>query len=237
MKVLAMILVVGLGVDGAVAQGGMPEAIVPRPRQAFDWWMERHEKKIEEAAGGGHELVFIGDSITQGWEEKGRNVWEEHYGKRKALNLGFSGDRTEHVLWRLKNGELEHVSPKLFVLLIGTNNTGQGRDSPEEAARGIGEILELLKRERPKSKVLLLPVFPRGGLPDGRLRKINREVNALTRPMADGKRVIWLDLTGVFLNDEGILTVRVMPDGLHLSKHGYGLWARAMEPTIERLLK
>ncbi|MEM9237704.1 MAG: GDSL-type esterase/lipase family protein [Verrucomicrobiota bacterium] len=217
-----------------------PPALVPVPRNELEWWVERHEEKLKEVAKGGYELVFIGDSITQGWEGAGRAVWKEFYGKRKALNLGYSGDRTEHVLWRLQNGELGEpgkLDPKLFVLMIGTNNTGHRRDPPKETAAGIKMIIDLLKRERPGARVLLLSVFPRDGRPDGQLRQINQRINALIKPIADGKRVFWLDMDGVFLNEEGILTVRVMPDGLHPKKYGYQLWARAMEPSIELLME
>src|SRR5690606_33292921 len=141
------------------------------------------------AASGGHDLVFIGDSITQGWEGHGKEVWEKYYGHRNALNLGYSGDRTEHVLWRLMNGELENVDPKLFVLMIGTNNTGHRQDPPEKTADGIKLILELLQDRKPDAKILFLSVFPRDEKPDGRLRRINDAINARIKDFADGENI------------------------------------------------
>ncbi|MEP4078594.1 sulfatase-like hydrolase/transferase [Haloferula sp.] len=215
----------------------MDVATVPVSRKEQKWWKDRHLAKVKEARKGGYDLVFIGDSITQGFEGAGKASWEKHYKDRKALNLGFSGDRTEHVLWRLMNGELENVDPKLFVLMIGTNNTGHRQDSPEKTAEGIQLILELLRDRKPDAKVLLLSVFPRDDKPDGKLRKINEGINALIKPMADGEKVFWQDLTDVFLDDDGVLPKSVMPDSLHPKQAGYRMWVDAMEAKIEELLK
>lgn len=212
------------------------EATVPAHRKDQKWWNQRHAAKVKEANKGGHELVFIGDSITQGWEGAGKSVWNEFYADRKTLNLGFSGDRTEHVLWRLLNGEFTKVDPKLIVMMIGTNNTGHRKDAPEVTADGIKMILELLRDRKPDSKVLLLSVFPRDAKPDGPNRVINDGINELIAKMADGEQVHYLDVSGDFLTEDGTLTKEVMPDLLHPREKGYRIWAEAMEPKLKELL-
>lgn len=202
-----------------------------------NWWQKRHKKKLKEVATGGHELVFIGDSITQAWEGAGKETWQAFYANRKPLNLGFSGDRTEHVLWRLMNGELEGVDPKVYVLMIGTNNTGHNQTPAAETATGIKLILELLQDRSPEAEILLLSVFPRGEQPDHALRKLNEQINATIKTYADGQQIHWLDMTDTFLDQDGILTKEVMPDALHPNEKGYRLWAEAMEPTLVQLLQ
>jgi len=223
--------------DRLKRQYHVSEATIPAHRNKDGWWKERHQAKVKEARKGGHELVFIGDSITQGWEGAGKETWSEFYGERKALNLGFSGDRTEHVLWRLMNGELENVDPKLIVLMIGTNNTGHRKDPPERTAEGIRLIVELLRDRKPEAEILLLSVFPRSEKPGDEMRRINDGINRRVQELADGESVHWLDLGPVFLDDEGVLPKEVMPDFLHPRQKGYRLWAEAMEPEIERLLR
>jgi arylsulfatase A-like enzyme/lysophospholipase L1-like esterase len=213
----------------------MSAATVPANRFKERWWKERHDHNLPIAKRGGHELVFIGDSITQGWEGHGKAAWEKYYAGRKALNLGYSGDRTEHVLWRLMNGELENVDPKLFVIMIGTNNTGHRQDPPELTADGIKLILELLQDRKPDAKVLLLSIFPRDEKPDGKLRQINNGINERIKAFADGDRVQWLDVSGTFLAPDGILPASVMPDFLHPQAAGYEMWAKAIEPKIAEL--
>src|SRR5215208_5033324 len=103
-----------------LAQDKPNDAVVPAPRAGT--WMARHESFNERVKKGNVDLLYIGDSITQGWEGAGKNVWEDFYGKRNAVNLGIGGDRTQHVLWRLDNGNIDGINPKLAVLMIGTNN-------------------------------------------------------------------------------------------------------------------
>lgn len=212
------------------------DATVPVNRNDQQWWKQRHVSKRKEANKGGHELVFLGDSITQGWEGAGKGVWDEYYADRKALNLGFSGDRTEHVLWRLMNGEFTKVDPKLVVMMIGTNNTGHRQDPPEVTADGVKMILELIQDRKPDAKVLLLGVFPRDERPDGVKRKINVAINERIAKLADGEKVHFLDVSEKFLAEDGMLPKEIMPDFLHPKEKGYRIWAEAMEPTIKELL-
>lgn len=214
----------------------MSPSTLPTHRMERAWWKKRFQENLQKDKGG-HDLVFIGDSITQGWEGAGKEVWQEFYADRKALNLGYSGDRTEHVLWRLLNGELQGVDPKAYVLMIGTNNTGHGLVPAEETATGIKLIVELLQDRSPEAEILLLSVFPRGEQPDHEMRKRNNEINALIQHYAHDEKVHWLDLTDTFLDANGILTKEVMPDALHPKQKGYRIWAEAMEPTLVKLLK
>jgi lysophospholipase L1-like esterase len=207
---------------------------------AIDWWLPRHQQKLEEkgklVAAGGPELVFIGDSITQGWEDAGREVWQRHYARHRALDLGFGGDRTENVLWRLQHGEIDGIAPKVAVLMIGTNNTGHRAENPDTTAAGIKRLLGEIRTRLPTTKVLLLAVFPRGEKPDDFLRRINERVNTSIAGYADGRSVHFLDISAEFLSPDGTLTKDVMPDLLHPNEKGYAIWQRAMEPTLQRLL-
>jgi len=213
----------------------MAAATVPVNRFSEGNWKPRHEKKKELAKQGGHDLVFIGDSITQGWEGQGKATWDKYYGHRNALNLGYGGDRTEHVLWRLMNGELENVDPKLFVLMIGTNNTGHRQDPAEETAAGIELILELLRDRKPAAKILLLSVFPRDESPEGKLRKLNNEINERIAKLADGEIIHWIDASSTFLAQDGTLPKEIMPDFLHPQAAGYQLWAGLIEGKVADL--
>ncbi|MCW1883701.1 sulfatase-like hydrolase/transferase [Luteolibacter flavescens] len=211
------------------------QATIPANRFGEAWWKTRHEEKVKLAKKGGYDLVFIGDSITQGWEGGGKATWDKYYAHRNALNLGFSGDRTEQVLWRLMNGELENVDPKLFVLMIGTNNTGHRQDDPEMTADGIKLILELLQDRKPDAKVLLLSIFPRGAKPEEPLRQLNDQINARIKSFADGERVQWLEVSDAFLDDEKVLAKEIMPDFLHPNDVGYAIWAKVIEKHIAKL--
>jgi beta-glucosidase len=178
---------------------------------------------------------MIGDSITQGWSAEGRDVWNTYYGHRRAVNLGFSGDCTEHVLWRLGHGEIDGIAPKLAVVMIGTNNTGVRRDPPEETAAGIQAILSTLRERLPDTKILVLGVFPRGASADDPLRQITVAINNLARTYADNQQIFFLDLSPLFLDKQGRLAQHLMPDYLHPNKLGYQVWADGMEDMLKRL--
>jgi lysophospholipase L1-like esterase len=209
---------------------------------AIEWWLPRHEQKLEEkrrllAAGTGPEIVFIGDSITQGWEKEGREVWQQHYAAHHALDLGFGGDRTENVLWRLQHGEVDGIAPKVAVLMVGTNNSGHRAENPQTTAAGIQRLVEELRQRLPRTKVLLLAIFPRGATPDDFLRGLNERVNKIIAGQADGSMVHFLDINHELLERDGTLDKAVMPDLLHPNAKGYAIWQRAMDPTLQRLLK
>ena len=222
-----------VGVQAADTSGN---ATTPADRLSQASWKARHEAKLAEEAKGGYDLVFLGDSITQGWEGSGKSVWAKYYAHRKVLNIGYSGDRTEHALWRLDNGEIAGLSPKLVVIMLGTNNTGHRKDPPEQTAAGMKMILERIKAKMPGAKVLLLAVFPRQEKPDGDLRKINDGINAIYKTLADGDRVTFMDINGKMLESDGTLSREIMPDLLHPKEKGYAIWAAAIEPFIAKIL-
>ncbi len=209
---------------------------------SIDWWLPRHEQKLADAKaiaakGGKVDLLFIGDSITQGWEKEGALVWQENYASRNAFAIGFGGDRTENVLWRLQHGAVENMSPKLVVMMIGTNNTGHRHENPATTAAGIKTLLVELQQRLPEAKILLLAIFPRDAQPDGKLRQINAGVNAIIKNYADDKRIFFADINAVFLTKDGVLPKDIMPDLLHPNEKGYQLWAKALEPYLQRLVK
>ncbi|MEC9037312.1 MAG: sulfatase/phosphatase domain-containing protein [Verrucomicrobiota bacterium] len=208
-------------------------ATVPVPRLDQEWWRNRHREKVKLANKGNYELLFLGDSITHGWENAGKTVFNKYYNKRKTLNLGFSGDRTEHVLWRLLNGELAtNLNPKVATIMIGTNNTGHSMQNAEETFLGIKAIVDLLQDRRPKMKILLLGIFPRATNPEHPQRIRNNEINSLAKTLADSKNIHYLDISTRLLDEKKNLPKSVMPDALHPNEQGYKIWAKAMEDKI-----
>jgi lysophospholipase L1-like esterase len=211
-----------------------PLSVIPTERSE-DWWLARHQQKLEELQliNQPIELLFIGDSITHEWEVEGEEHWQQHFAHRKAFNLGFAGDRTEHLLWRIQNGEINNLSPKWVVLLIGTNNAGHRHDSPQEIAAGIKAILVELKQRLPNSKILLMAIFPRSRNTAKRMSKRVDSANMLIKQYSDEKQVLWLDINQHFVTDEGILLESIMPDLLHPNAAQYDVWAKAILSFIE----
>lgn len=211
------------------------------PRQN-DWWMKRFNELSTRAQGFDGELIFIGDSITQGWENEGKEVWAKEFAPRGALNLGIGGDRTQHVLWRLANGNFDGIKPsrsgkRWVVIMIGTNNTGQGNDpnrnTPEQIADGIVAITQAVEDAMPDAKILLLGVFPRGEYPNPQRDDI-KVINGYTPIMQDRHHIFFKDIGPTFLTSTGIITKDIMPDFLHLSPKGYQMWADAIKDDIAK---
>jgi sialidase-1 len=206
----------------------------------FGWWPARHAAKVAETkANRGNaslRVMFFGDSITQGWENAGKEAWEQHFAKFTPANYGFGGDSTQHVLWRVLNGECDEIAPKAIVLLIGTNNVRHGDFTPEQIADGIGAILAALEKKCPKSKVLLLGILPRGPDKSDLLRQKVDAVNALLPTLADNRRVHYLNVNSKLLNADGTLSQSIAPDLLHLSAEGYGILAEQIETKLQELM-
>jgi lysophospholipase L1-like esterase len=232
---LAFCLSASLGTSQEPKKDAPPQSATdPAPRGKDSPWMRAHESFLEQLKPGNTELIFIGDSITQGWGGGGKAVWERYYTPRKAVGLGIGGDRTQHVLWRLDHGELDEIHPKVAVVMIGTNNIST--NSPDEIAAGIKLIVGRLRDKLPKTKVLLLAVFPRSQKPDStrdRVRAVNDQIKALD----DGKSVKYLDISSTFLNPDSTISKEIMPDYLHLTPKGYRLWAEAIEPTLWEMME
>ncbi|MDR1957937.1 MAG: GDSL-type esterase/lipase family protein [Planctomycetaceae bacterium] len=214
----------------------IPAALTPNPR-ADDWWQKRHAEKCEIMKAGDIDLLMIGDSITHGWENQ-KQVWEKFYGGKKILNLGFSGDQTQHVLWRLQNSPLDAVKPKAAVIMIGTNNIGNDAQDPKDVALGIRAIVHLLQEKYPDIKIFVLYVFPRDNQPDGKLRVKTVKINSyLPGFLGDVKNVTLIDINNKFLDVNGVLEPYIMPDFLHPNTYGYVLWGKAVEPFLKPILE
>jgi lysophospholipase L1-like esterase len=217
-------------------------AVVPVPRDPN--WVKRHEGFVEIARQGGVDVLFLGDSITDAWRRPapgGKRIWDAHFAPLRAANFGISGDRTQHVLWRLENGELDGIKPKAVVLMIGTNNTGLERDgaprnTPAETAAGVAAIVKTLRTKQPHAKILLLAIFPRGESPDHPQRRQIAEINAAIAKLADGRNVRFLDIGGRFLDADGTLPKEIMPDFLHPHEKGYEIWAAAIKEPLAAML-
>ena len=212
----------------------------PVPRNAK--WIARHEAFVNEARQGGIKVLFLGDSITDFWRNRGSNVWNTYYAPMHAANFGISADRTQHVLWRIEHGELDGIHPKVVVLMIGTNNTGKEKDNktirntPPEVVEGVTAIVHEIQAKLPESKILLLAIFPRAQ-PGDPFRDQIKEINLHIAQLDDGRNVTFLDIGPKFLEPDGTLSREIMPDLLHPSEKGYKIWAEAMQPTLDRLMK
>ena len=205
-------------------------------------FFEKHAAFLKRANEGPVGVVFIGDSITQGW---GRfpEIWEKAWGKYQPANFGIGGDRTQHVIWRIEEGELDKISPKVAVLMIGTNNTMD--DSAKDIAKANRKIVSMIQDKLPNTKILLLAVFPRGprsmrgGVADPwemRMDKI-RAINADMAKLDNGKSIRFLDLGPKFTSADGTIAHAIMPDQLHLSAAGYEIWVEGMAPLLEEMMR
>ena len=233
---LVLILTVSLALIGsrALAKDAKDFASTKPVPKNEAWWQARHKLMNERVKKGNVDLLMIGDSITHGWEGGGKEVWKKFYEKRNAVNLGIGGDQTQHVLWRLENGNIDGIQPKLAVLMIGTNNAGCG--NPQEIAAGVQAIVEKLRAKLPQMKILVLAIFPRGADTKDRLRQVNSKTNEIIAKLADDKNVFFLDIGPKFLDKDGTLPRDIMPDLLHPNAKGYAIWAEAIEPSVKKLM-
>jgi lysophospholipase L1-like esterase len=230
---LTTVLALEFAIVAHAAETKGNSAATPAPRDPG--WVKRHEGFVEIAKKGAVDLLFLGDSITDGWRGGGKAVWEKNYAPLKAANFGIGGDRTQHVLWRLQNGELDGIKPKLGVLMIGTNNLGANKD--EEIADGIKAIVDELHKQIPETKLLLLGIFPRSMKADDPARGRIKHINSIISMLDDGKSVKYVDIGDKFLEADGTLPKSIMPDGLHPNSKGYEVWAEAIAPTVQEMMK
>ncbi|MCR0982467.1 GDSL-type esterase/lipase family protein [Roseomonas populi] len=247
---LAAVLGAGLGLMGASAPAlsqvelacpGLPVRN-PMPREAKPenivepYWRAR-TAELTRVAGRGMgwaQTIFLGDSITQFWDPP---VWEANFGSRGAANFGVGGDFTQGVLWRLQEGGQwpATLRPKVAVLLIGTNNSTYA-NPPEDTALGIAEIIRVIRRRSPTTRILLLGVLPRGADPFDPARVLNQRVNSLIAPCADNRSVFFADLGSVLIDSMGRPLPGVFTDGLHLTPDGYARLTTVLEPRVTALL-
>lgn len=197
-------------------------------------FLARKERLIRT---GGTELVFVGDSITDWWRgDPQREIFEDTFGRYRPYNIGIAGDETQHVLWRIEHGEIDGLSPKLVVLMIGTNNLANaGRMTPAETADGVAALVDAIRRKLPAARVLLLGIFPRANRADDPLRLAVAATNRIIAGLEDRKTVFYLDVGAKFLRADGTLPGDVMPDYLHPNAKGYQVWADAIRTEVDRL--
>ncbi|MHB9140023.1 MAG: GDSL-type esterase/lipase family protein, partial [Victivallaceae bacterium] len=217
-----------------------PPADVPEVKRLYGGkpspgFLKKHEDFLKQAEAVKPDVVFLGDSITAGWLEAGKAIWDKHISVYKPLNLGVSGDQTEHVLWRITNGELDKIKPKVIVLMIGTNNLYMY--SAEEICEGVNTILEELQSRLPQSKILLLGILPRAESPDASVRARIKEINEQLAQMADGTDIRFLDFGSALLEPDESISKEIMPDFLHLSEGGYNTWFDEMSPLLLDMLE
>lgn len=230
----------------AVPPLGANTAVIPTP--LGDGWLKRHEGFVQEAKAGGIELLFLGDSLTDDWRyevqkgiPRGKRLWDREYAPLHAANFGISADRTQHLLWRLQHGELDGISPRVVVLMIGNNNAGLTpdthtlRNTAPEIIEGIRKVLAELRTRLPRSRVLLLSVLPRG-LKENPVWPELREVNAALKTWDNGDTIRYLDILQGFLTPEGELSRDLMPDLSHPNDKGFKVWADAMRPLLSEMM-
>lgn len=210
-----------------VIPSGIRPSVYPLPRTD---WATTVQNIFAEAknAGPTTELILDGDSITAGW----RRFWKDHFPKAKIYNFAISGDRTQHLLWRLQQGQLNSMHPKMVLLMIGTNNLGN-KESPEDTIAGVQAVVEEYRKLCSDADIYVLGLLPRG--PKQELRAQIQTVNEAIAKLEDGKHVFYLDCSDVFLKDDGQIDPALMPDYLHPSEKGYAAWAKVLKPLIEKL--
>ncbi|HEY1661370.1 MAG TPA: GDSL-type esterase/lipase family protein [Verrucomicrobiae bacterium] len=184
---------------------------------------------------GDYDIEFIGDSITQFWETFGSNVWSQYYSHRKVINMGVSGDLTQHVLWRFDHGQLDGIKAKVAVVMIGTNNTKTNAFTEAQILEGVTAIVQQVRTRQPDTKILLFAIFPRGQTFNGQRAELLQVNEALAR-LDDGSHIFYYDIGPQMIENDGSISRAMMPDYLHPRQMGYEIWAAAMEPKIKQLL-
>src|SRR5271170_4851980 len=223
--------------NAPVSKGYPPgSALIPATRATPTNWLTRHEGFVAQAKKGGVDILFMGDSITDFWRNRGSNVWNKYYAPQHAANFGISGDRTQHVLWRIEHGELDGIKPKVTILMIGTNNSNS--DPAADIAKAIKMIIGDIHAKLPETKILLLAIFPRNKPADkpAQIETIH-QVNDIIAKYDDGRTVKFLDINAKFLGPDGKVHEDIMADFLHPTEKGYQIWADAMNPTLDEMMK
>lgn len=203
-----------------------PAATFPVPR---DQWMARFAGNLDKLKQGPYEVVFDGDSITDYWQLEDR--LKQRYSNLKLLDVAIEGDQVQNVLWRVQHGELEGQNPKLIMLLIGTNNTGQ---DPKDIAAGIKLIIGEYETRCPAAHILLMGVFPRAFAATAPDRTWIKAINAILSTFPSDPKITYLDIGDKLLQPDGSLSKEIMFDSLHPSTQGYAIWAAAIQPVLDK---
>jgi beta-glucosidase len=252
MKTLRLVLATALALQlAACAQTNVPgtnaAAVVAAPHVNAGLVPAKHKGDRTDfvvarakAAPGDYDIEFIGDSITQGWEFVGKNIWNQFYGQRKVINMGVSGDRTENVLWRFEHGQLDGIKAKVAVVMIGTNNSGKNKSgfdsyTDNDILEGVVAIVNQIRTRQPDTKILLLGIFPRSAAFSAQRGRL-LEINQVLAKLDDGKNIFYQDLGSQYVELDGTISKNIMPDALHPNEKGYVIWANAIEPKLKELL-
>ena len=230
-----------------VAPPALVDASAAIPKTGNARFFQLHEEFLARGKSGPIGLLFLGDSITEGWK-KAPHIWEHYFGKYQPANFGIGGDQTQHVIWRIENGELDGINPKAVVLMIGTNNSGA--HSGEQIADAVKKIVDLIRAKLPQTKVLLFAIFPRDARrnADGLITEAaitdaakrvaaNDRANAILAKLDDGANVRFYNINSVFLGRDGRIPWTMMPDQLHPTAAGYQLWAEALEKPLAEAMQ
>ena len=204
------------------------------------WWANRflsRHMQIEKVKGKTVDVALLGDSIIHFWEWRHPASWKKFTENRTALNLGYGGDRTQHVLWRIDHGELDGYEAKCVVLMIGTNNNSSDKTKPENVAAAIEKIVAKIREKQPKAKIVLHPIFPRGNSAASRrhaaAKARNEKTNALLKSFVDRDGgIVWIDFNDKLVDASGWVPKTIMPDEIHPSAAGYDIWMEALAPVL-----
>ncbi len=239
MTKILLLSVVLVFMMGCTQKKNNPAAIATDKLET-NWWKERHEKVLSQLKKD-PKLILIGNSIMHSLDDPSRQpVWEKYLNQYNTVNMGFSGDRTENVIWRLQNGEIDGINPKVAMLLIGTNNTDGnhylGITRPKDLAEGIWKICHIIREKLPETQILLLAILPYGYTPNHR-DNINKATNEIlaTFPGKDSK-IHYRDIGYIFLDKEGKVKKELMPDYLHPGVEGHLLMFEALEKDLIKLM-
>jgi lysophospholipase L1-like esterase len=220
-------------------EGHVSPAVIPAPRGVeYPWmsmqrWRDLHAGDMAVAQDGEVDVLFVGDSITEGWP---RSLWEKHYAPLGAANFGIGGDMTDNLLWRLHNGATGNLAPQAVVLMIGTNNLGIRQDSPEQVAAGIEAVVSELLGSFDEAEIILLGLLPRNESADSEMRVSIVEVNRLISELGSRERVSFHDIGAAFLQADGSISTAIMADFLHPTEKGYAVFAEQLDPILESVL-
>ena len=230
-----LLLFLGIALASLALPGvglGENPAIIPVARTNASW-IQRHEAMNRRAKQGNVDLIYVGDSIVQHFDNQGKETWDRYYAPRNALNLGISGDRTEHVLWRLDHGNIDGISPKLAIVMIGQNNGGI--NSGEEIAEGVVAIVRKIQAKLPNTKILLLAIFQRREHPTPE-RAVLAKASEITSKLADGKMIFYQDINDFYVKPDGSIPRDLMYDFEHPTPLGHRVWAETIEGKVAELM-
>ena len=238
-SLFAVILVFCSALPGARAAADA--SVAATPERNADRFQQLHQSFLERAKAGPIGVLFVGDSIVNHWRIAPA-IWEKYYGKYQPANFGIPGDMTQNVIWRIEHGEFDHIHPGVIVFMLGTNNTGA--NTAAEIFAADKKIVDLIRAKIPETKVLLLAIFPRrarqsggsGPEADPRVAVIHA-VNEQLATLDDGEHVRYLDIGPKFFGPDGKIPVTIMADGVHPTVAGFQIWADAMQPLLDEMMR